>query len=131
MKIKHWMILVITMVVCFAGCSSTLSGTDNSGRVNHIVLCWIKESGNIAHRERIIEASESFRKIPNVLEVRVGQVILSDRKMVDDSFDVGISISFSNTEDMNAYLNHPLHIKALNEVLRPLAKKVVVYDFVE
>ncbi len=131
MKTKHWMMLVATLMVCLVGCSSTLPRTTAADRVNHIVLCWLKEPCNIAHRKKIIEASESFRKIPKVLEVRVGQVVPSDRKIVDDSFDVGISISFPNTGDMNAYLNHPVHTNAVEEVLRPLAKKIVVYDFVE
>ena len=131
MKTKHWMMLVAILLACLVGCSSTLPGTTAANRVNHIVLCWLKEPGNIAHRKKIIEVSESFRKIPKVLEVKVGQVVPSDRKIVDDSFDVGIYISLANTEDMNAYLNHPLHTKAVEEVLRPLAKKIVVYDFVE
>ena len=130
-KTKHWMMLVATLLVCLVGCSSTLSRTTAGDRVNHIVLCWLKEPGTIAHRKRIIEVSESFRKIPKVLEVRVGEVIPSDRKIVDDSFDVGVCISFANTKDMDAYLNHPLHTKAVEEVLQPLAKKIVVYDFVE
>ena len=130
-KTKHCMMLVATLLVCLVGCSSPLSRTTAGDRVNHIVLCWLKEPGNIAHRKRIIEVSESFRKIPKVLEVRVGEVIPSDRKIVDDSFDVCVCISFANTKDMDAYLNHPLHTKAVEEILQPLAKKIVVYDFVE
>ena len=131
MKTKHWIILAATLMICLAGCNDRLSKTTSEDRVNHIVLCWLKEPGNIAHREKIIEVSESFRKIPKVLEVRVGQVIPSDRKIVDDSFDVGIYISLADNEDMNAYLNHPHHTKAVKEVLRPFASKIVVYDFVE
>ncbi len=63
--------------------------------------------------------------------MRVGHSLPSDRKIVDDSFDVGIYISLANTEDMDAYLSHPLHTRAVEEVLQPLARKVVVYDFVE
>ena len=67
MKTKHWMVLVAAQMLCLVGCSSTLSRTTAGDRVNHIVLCWLKEPGNIAHRKRIIEVSESFRKIPKVL----------------------------------------------------------------
>ena len=128
---KYKIILIAILVACCAGCGNNFSGAVDAGRVNHIVLCWLKEPGNIAHRQKIIEATKSFHKIPKVLEVRVGEVVPSDRKIVDDSFDIGISISFSNSEDMNAYLNHPLHTKAAEEVLRPLAKRIVVYDFIE
>lgn len=123
--------LLVALVVCFAGCASTSTKTTGTRRVNHIVLCWLKESGNLAHRQKIIEASRSLRKIPGVLEVRVGEVIPSDRKIVDDSFDVGITLTFGNTHDMDAYLDHPLHKDALEKVLMPLVKKIVVYDYME
>ena len=131
MKTKHGMILIAVLIISLAGCAGSVSRTTTTGRVNHIVLCWLKEPGNIAHREKIIEVSKSFRTIPRVLQVRVGQVIPSDRKIVDDSFDVGVCISFDNAEDMNTYLDHPLHTKAAKEVLRPLADRIVVYDFLE
>ena len=131
MKLKHRMMLVVILMVCVAGCSSRLSRPISGERVNHIVLCWLKEPGNITHRQKIIEVSESFRKIERVVEVRVGEVIPSDREIVDDSFDVGIFISLANSDAMNGYLNHPIHTKAVEEVLRPLARKIVVYDFVE
>jgi len=119
------------LLVSLSGCSGVLSGTSTGGRVNHIVLCWLKEPGNIEHRQRIIEVSKSFRDIPEVLEVRAGQVIESDRGIVDDSFDVGICITLGNAEDMNAYLDHPQHRKAVEEVIKPLVEKTVVYDIFE
>ena len=53
----------------------------------------------------------------------------SDRPIVDDSFDVGLYLTFSSVEAMNAYLADDRHQKALREVFRPLSERYIVYDF--
>ena len=78
-----------------------------------------------------MEASRSFGKIPGVLDVRVGEVLESNRKIVDDSFDVAITLSFADTRSLTEYLAHPVHQKARDEILLPIIKKIVVYDFKE
>lgn len=99
--------------------------------LHHVVLCWLKESGNLEARERIVEITKSFRDIPGVLEARAGQVIPSDRSIVDDSFDVGILVVVADSKSLTEYLEHPIHQKAKNEVLVPLVSKILVYDFQE
>ena len=99
--------------------------------LHHVVLCWLKEPGNIEARERIVEVTKTFRNIPGVLEARAGQVIPSDRSIVDDSFDVGILIVVADAKSLNEYLEHPIHQKAKKDVLVPLVSKILVYDFQE
>nr|VFJ43430.1 MAG: Stress responsive A/B Barrel Domain [Candidatus Kentron sp. DK]VFJ58740.1 MAG: Stress responsive A/B Barrel Domain [Candidatus Kentron sp. DK] len=101
------------------------------GRVNHVVLVWLKESGNPSHRRKIIAASRNLREIPGVLGVRAGEVVPSRRGIVDDSFDVGISITFASVRGMTEYIHHPRHARAVREVFRPLAARILIYDFVE
>ena len=95
------------------------------------MLCWLKEPGNQLHRNQIIEVSKTFRNIPGVLEVRAGEVIESDRAIVDDSFDVAILVVVPDGKCLQDYLDHPLHQTAKKKVLLPLVEKVVVYDFQE
>jgi len=120
--------LIGLILLCSFGCI-TVQQVENERAIQHVVLCWLKESGNAEHRNRIIEVSKTFRKIPGVLEVRVGRVIKSDRAIVDDSFDVGILVTVSDVERLQEYLDHPIHQKAKQDVLLPLVEKVVVYDF--
>ncbi|MFC1497931.1 Dabb family protein [Verrucomicrobiota bacterium] len=121
--------LLIIFLIMLAGCS--MLRESDRGKVHHVVLCWLKDSGNVTQRSRIIEVSRSFKEIPGVLDVRAGEVLESDRKIVDDGFDVAITLSFSDTQSLNEYLAHPIHQKAKNEVLLPIIKKIVVYDFIE
>lgn len=100
-------------------------------RIHHIVLCWLKDSGNVAQREKIIETSRAFTEMPGVIDVRTGQVIMSQRDIVDDSFDVAITMTFATEEDMNSYISHPLHKQAVKETLLPLVSRIIVYDFAE
>jgi len=122
-------IVFITLIL--AGCSGIEKKAERTGCVTHIVLCWLKEPGNAAHRQKIIETSRSLRKIQGVIDVRAGEAVASDRPIVDDSFDVGMTFIFAGTDAMNAYLEHPLHKEALQKVLQPLVRKIVVYDYKE
>ena len=94
-----------------------------------MVLCWLKEPGNTEHRDQIINISRTFKKIPGVLEVRVGEVIESNRPIVDDSFDVGIVVIVPDSKRQQEYLDHPIHQDANRDILLPLVEKVLVYDF--
>ena len=124
---KYFIAIILLLPM---GCVS-LQQTEREQAIQHVVLCWLKEPGNPAHRERILEVSKSFRSIPGVLEVRVGEVIASDRAIVDDSFDVDIFVVVPDGQRLQEYLDHPIHDQAKQDVLLPLVDKVVVYDFQE
>ena len=104
---------------------------ENQKKLNHVVLCWLKEPGDREDMEMIIAMTKSFQEIPGVLDTQAGKVISSDRKIVDDSFDVGILIQVQDENALKQYLEHPLHQRAKNEILLPLISKVLVYDFME
>jgi len=99
------------------------------GGIQHIVLFWLKDPGNAEHRRRIVAATRELATIPGLLAVSAGPVIASNRPIVDDSFDVGVVMRFDSEAAMRAYLVHPRHKKAVAEVIRPLVKKIQVYDF--
>ena len=103
----------------------------SAGGVTHVVLLWLKQPGDEAAIKRITETSREFRQIPGVLAVRVGRPLPSTRPVVDSSFDVGLAMSFADETALQAYETHPQHVKAVREVLRPLAARIQVYDIRE
>ena len=111
------------------GPTSREENATNEKRLYHVVLCWLKEPGDEMHRKQIIEMTKTFQKIPGVIEAQAGEVVLSDRDIVDDSYDVGILIVTKNENELQKYLDHPIHQKAKKDVLVPLADKILVYDF--
>ena len=102
----------------------------NDEPVYHIVLIWLKTYRNEMRINKIIDASKELKNIPGVLEVKTGKVLRSSRVIVDDTFDVSVIIKFASKDYLNDYLVHPIHVKLANEVLKPLANKITVYDTV-
>ena len=102
----------------------------NDEPVYHIVLIWLKTYRNEMRINKIINASKELKNIPGVLEVTTGKVLRSSRVIVDDTFDVSVIIKFASKDYLNDYLVHPIHVKLANEVLKPLANKITIYDTV-
>jgi hypothetical protein len=100
-----------------------------AGGVEHIVIVWLQEPGNAEHRARIVSESQVLREIPGVTELRAGGMLPSQRAIVDSSFDVALIVSLTDSEAMADYLSHPLHVKLVEETLKPLVAKIRVYDF--
>jgi len=96
--------------------------------VEHIVIVWLQEPGNAEHRARIISESRILREIPGVTQLRSGDMLPSQRAIVDSSFDVALIVSLRDAAVMPDYLSHPIHVKLVGETLKPLVKKIQVYD---
>lgn len=117
-------LLVLMLIVCKPACAEY-----SSRGVVHTVFLWLKQPGNDQYRHQLLRASEQLRAIPGVVDIRYGETITSDRAIVDDSFDVGIYIYFSDVETMNRYLAHPKHKRLVEQALKPIVDRIVVYDF--
>ena len=98
--------------------------------LTHIVICWLKDPGNINHRQKLVEAAKTFRSIPGIVNVETGCALPSNRPQVDSSYDIAVVITFKDEEALNQYQTHPLHQKAIKDVLAPFVSKFVVYDFI-
>jgi len=131
MNIKFSLIGIILVLFSLPACQQDKYRPDSAAKVHHVVVCWLNESGNKESRRKIIDASRGFSSIPGVIDVRAGSVIQSEREIVDSSFDVAIYLSFANEQKRQDYLLHPIHKNAVKEILKPLVRKIVVYDFIE
>ncbi len=120
--------ILLIFILSLAACSSLLNSTSDT-QVVHIVLVWLKEPQNEQHVQKIIEATQQLKEIKELKQLRVGESISSDRKIVDDSFDIGIYMIFDDTKAMNRYLIHPKHKETVKNIIKPLSKKIRVHDF--
>ena len=121
-KIPLIMVLVLTIFV--VGCGSKR----NQGHVEHIVLVWLKNSGHQDDIKTVIDTTNELKEIDGILSLRVGTAISSERDIVDDSFDVGIVMTFGSIEAMKSYLVDPRHVERVDNILEPLLDKIIVYD---
>lgn len=122
--------LGVTATLVFSACCPAARRGSETANVHHVVICWLKRPGDQAARARLIRASMKFSEIPGVKRVSAGTVLPSARPIVDSTFDVAVVITFKNKQALSLYLKHPRHKQAVRLHLRPLTRKVVVYDFV-
>ena len=118
----------VLLIMGFMNTPSFTEEYNTEEQVYHVVLVWLKTYRNEMRINKIIEASKELKNIPGVLEVSTGKVLRSARVIVDDTFDVSIIIKFASKEYLQDYLVHPIHVKIANEVIKPLANKITIYD---
>ncbi|MFQ3324740.1 MAG: hypothetical protein ACI90U_002570 [Pseudomonadales bacterium] len=104
-----------------------MSGPVNAA-VSHIVFVWAKEDISKKDVKAMISNAEMLSKINGVKSMKVGTAVPSDRSTVDDSYDVGITLIFDTVDAMEAYLEHPEHIKYVSTYVKPYAEALLVYD---
>lgn len=123
-------LLGLLLLLALGGCSGLPpSTTHDATSVHHIVLVWLKDSPEKAtHRHRILVGTEQLRSIPGLQSLHHGTAVQSARKIVDDSFDVGIHMVFGSEQAMHAYLKHPTHTQFVKRI-KPHLEKLLVYDF--
>jgi hypothetical protein len=123
---KHTLTLGIA---AFLTSCATISPPAKTGTVDHVVMFWQKKAGDPEDRKKITDAIERLRVIEGITFLDHGTALPSDRPVVDDSFDIALLVRFTNKQALQAYEVDPRHMKEVNEVLLPLTKKVLVYDF--
>ena len=120
---------LLFLTLLLSSCQSSSPATAPlAGSVEHVVLMWMKNPDDAAARRQIVDVTNSFKQIPGVLAIAYGPAIPSTRPVVDSSFHVGIIITFRDRQSASAYETHPIHQKAVREVLQPLVGKLQVYD---
>jgi len=97
--------------------------------LTHLVICWLDEAIKEDEIEMVIDETRKLSSIPGVQDFSVGKPVQSDRAVVDDSFTFAIAMRFRSQKEMESYLTHDLHVGYVNEILKPRASKITVYDF--
>lgn len=77
-----------------------------------------------------MQAGAQLRSLPGVVSVELGPCLPNKRPVVDNTYDVAFIMTFRNEADLHAYEVNPDHVKLVQEVLKPLTRKIVVYDFI-
>ncbi|MBE0470671.1 MAG: Dabb family protein [Methyloprofundus sp.] len=121
--------LFINFLLCVSLLTPNFAYAQADQRVSHVIVVWLKEPGNAQMREQFITASRALEQLPGVLSRHVSAVIASDLPKVDDTFDVAVTVTFENAKALKNYMQSQKHKKMLDEQLKPLVNRVVVYNF--
>jgi hypothetical protein len=92
-------------------------------------MVWYNDTVTAEQQAVIKNETLKLKNIPGIVHLDLGGAIPSERPIVDDSFDLGIVMTFKNEIDMNAYLTHPQHKTFVKEYIKGNVEKLLVYDF--
>ena len=121
---------IVLALLLMMGCTNVHHS--ESTRYVHVVFMWLKNPGNEADRQAIIDRARSFvGKIPGLVSVAAGPVKPSTRPVVDSTYDVGLMMIFEDEKSLDSYGPHPVHQQAVKEVITPLVDHYKVYDFAD
>lgn len=127
MNIKLFAVLMSMMLM--VGCKAE---KPPEPQAVHIVLCWLKNPGNVEDRQTLVNTSRTFLgQIPGLLDVQTGPALDTARPGADSSFDVGVVFTFESEKALRAYDTNPIHQAAVRDVLKPRAEKIAIYDFID
>lgn len=98
--------------------------------LTHVVMIWFrKDAPADAVAGFRARALADLTGVPGVKHLNCGVPIPSERPVVDKSYSVALSMMFSGREELDAYQVHPVHQKFSAECVKPVAERVLVYDF--
>ena len=110
-----------------AGCVTTHQ--HRAPGVDHVVVVWLKRRGHADDAAQLVAtAKELQRQIPELRCMSFGRALPAGRPAVDDTFDLAFVMTFDDRAALETYEQHPAHVRARRDVLRPLSRKVVIYD---
>ncbi len=96
----------------------------------HHVYFWLKNTGNIADREQLVEGLKKLSKAATIKDFHIGKPANTNREVIDSSYAVSWMLLFANDADQARYQTDPIHLKFIEECAH-LWSKVVVYDAVD
>ena len=135
-KVKALLVgLLLSLLNGCAVSTPSVEAETQSHRLHHLVVIWLKNSGDETMRQQYIEASKDLAQLPGVLAYDLGTPATIKRShtssALDESYDVAIAAEFESEEAFATFLKNPEYQRVARQVLRPLVDKYKVYDFVE
>ena len=95
----------------------------------HSVYFWLKDGvSNTARLEMMADANEKLREIPTVQQFWAGPPAGTPRDIVDNSYQIGLTVILEDAEAHEIYQEHPLHQEFIAKH-KMNWEKVLVYDF--
>lgn len=107
--------------------SSAQAANARSGQVTHVMLFWLKGSGNVDDQNILLRGMRTRRCVRGVNDVRVGRSLPGERPGLEQSFDVGAVVIFRDREALEKFEHDPRR-RALDAMLQPLVRRYTVYN---
>jgi Stress responsive A/B Barrel Domain len=101
-----------------------------SGQVTRVMLFWLKRPGNVDDQNYLRRALRTLRRARGVNDMRVGRSLPVDRPSVEQSFDLGVVMTFRDREALEKFERDQQRKQAIDAMLGPLVRQYTVYNFI-
>ena len=95
----------------------------------HTSLHLAEAAGQLCGPAIIDSGRETFSQNSRSRRVDAGTGMPITRPGIEQSFDVGVVIVFRDRGALENFEKTPRHLDAIREVMQPLAKRYVIYNF--
>ena len=96
---------------------------------SHIVVLWADPAQPGAADQIVAAANRLLANIPGVIQFHAGKMVGSPRPVVEQTYSVALNLIFTSKQAETEYQTHPQHVEFINNFVKPLVKKVQIYDF--
>jgi len=93
----------------------------------HTVFFWLNDSVSEADRADFEKGMVELGTIEVIKKYYYGEPALTNRDVVDNTYDYGWIVHFASAADEETYQNHPTHLAFIDKY-KHLWKQVKVYD---
>lgn len=96
---------------------------------SHIVVCWTDPAIAGSADQFLAAAEKLLAPIPGLVAFHAGRCVPSPRPVVDSTFQVAMNMTFACKADMDQYQVHPNHVQFVEEIIKKIVTRVLIYDF--
>ena len=120
---------MFTLIGCQQSSNSSLKNqASHPPQLVHSVYFWLNNDISPQDRHRFLAHLNKLSEIPTVDNFLIGPPGNTDeRDIIDNSYDLGIVMTFASMADHDAYQVSDIH-QAFLKMAKPLIAKVKVYD---
>ena len=93
----------------------------------HTVMFWLKDEVSTEEIEEFRAGLDSLKQIETARELYWGTPALTDRPIVDKSYDFGLTVILDDMAAHDTYQAHAIH-RSFLEKFATFWRKAVVYD---
>lgn len=96
----------------------------------HHVYFWLKNTGNAADRDKLVEGLTKLSKVKTIKNFHIGKPADTNRDVIERGYAASWWVLFDNDGDQASYQTDPIHLKFVEDYSH-LWSKVIVYDSVD
>ena len=122
--------IFLTCIALSLAPTGAQAAAPRSGQVTQVMLFWLKRPGNVDDQNYLLRALRTLRRVRGVNEVRFGRPLPGYRPSLEQSFDLGVVMTFRDREALGKFERDQRREQAIDAMLRPLVRQFAVYNFI-